>query len=1075
MPNAALVNFAAGETSPRSRGRFDLDWFRSACQKVVNFVPEVPGSIRYRTGFRHVRQTRAGAAARLIPFQLNSSKAYMLEFTPGKMRVYKDGDLLTKTPYGLLTATDTLDTFADGNYTADPVWTPYVAGGVAVAAGRLVLTVPATNEGIAVTTPQTRNIGAFEFDVEISSAGEVAFFATTYVPAVNANGVTSYTCTGYAVRRTAAGNYLFGKLSASGTFTSLLDLGITGAGVKGFKFVRDSVGTWTCYAGTVGSPALVGAVLDNTYSTVTLFAAQATTASGNTLSIDNIKIPSAGATDNQGVISAITKASPAVVTVTAVGDLANGDECIVADVVGMLEINERQVKLAGNVGSTFQLVDPTTGANINSTNFTTYTSGGRLKEIYEIDTPYYANDLADLSWAVSARDGVMYIAHPKYAPRKLTVDSADNFTLATYSRTNDPFTNSPATLTITGIDRAATGTLIYFTPGSVINANHTYTFSGISGTTQLNAGAYRLRVPSGSFSTPRAYLVTTTGEAEVDSSAWSAWTSGGVATPDVEHPIACAFYESALVFVGSSVRVNTLFKSRAPDDNGNPRYDDFTGGTDADHACFFALAPSSGQIDTVSWARGTSKYLYVGTFGGPFRVSGSGLDEPITPSSINVRQFDSFGCEAMTPAVASRVFWLQRGGTAVRTARYSSEADDLRSYDMLLNAEHIAESRLQRVVLQTGRPDVLWVKREDGILAGVTVQGEENVAGWHRQKIGGTAAKVLDVQVQARTDKDDQLWIVTERTLNGVTRRAVEVQADVVAFPDLEDFYSGAGNKAADLTKFKAALYRRQEEYVHLDASGTYNGADRGNDASATLTPAAVSGTGIDFTASVAGTFTAADVGKEIWKKPSRTTGVGSGRAEITAVNGPGTIATCTIDPDCPFDATTAIAAGDWYLAVSTIYAPHLDGETVSVVVDGAVHPNVTFAQGKAALEQKAAVVHVGILYEGFIQTHNLELAVGGGPAQAKPRNIIEAYVRFLNTLGVDFGTDLYDLETVEWRDIGNDAYDRPAPVFSGIRRIPCRGGWDAEGEKHVVLSQRLPLPCVVQFIDLRFDTSEGN
>jgi hypothetical protein len=1072
MPNAALVNFAAGETSPRSRGRFDLDWFRSSAQKILNFIPEVSGPARYRQGFKYVRQTRGGAEARLIPFQLNSSRGYMLEFTPGKMRVYKDGDLLTKTPYGLLTAVDTLDNFTDGDYTSSPVWTPYIAGGLAVTSNRLVATVPVTNEGIGATTPNTRNIGAFEFDAEISSAGEVAFFATTYVPTVNAAGITSYTCTGYAVRRTAAGNYIFGRLSGSGTFTTLLDLGITGSGLKGFKFVRDSVGLWTCYAGTVGSPALIGAVLDNTYSTVTLFAVQATTASGNTLTIDNIKIPSAGATDNQGVITGITRANPAVVTVSAVGDLANGDECIVEDVVGMLEMNGRQVKLAGNVGSTFQLVDPVTGSNINSSSFTAYGSGGRLKEIYEIDTPYYAPDLDDLSWAIDARNGVMYIAHPKYAPRKLTVDSAENFTLTTFTRTNDPFTNSPATLTITGIDRASTGTLIYFTPGSVINPNHTYTFAGISGTTQLNAGTYRLRVPSGSFSTPRAYLVTTTGEAEVDSSAWGAWTAGGTATPDVEHPIACAMYESRLFWLGTSVRTNTLLGSRAPDDNGNPRYDDHTGGADADHAVAFALAPTNGQIDTVAWGRGTSKYLYVGTFGGPFRISGAGLDEPITPDSINVRQFDSFGCEAMTPAVASRVFWIQRGGKTIRTARYSPEADDLRSYDMMLNAEHIGESRLRRVVLQAGRPDILWVIREDGVLAGLTVQGEENVAGWHRHKLGGTAAKVLDAQALARTDRDDQLWIVSERTVGGTTRRFVEVMADDVFFPDRDDFYSDDDSETDDDEAWRGALYRRQEEYIHLDGAGTYDGSDRGTDAGATLTPGAVSGSGVTFTASAA-VFAAADVGKEIWKKPNRDTGLGGGKGEIVGFTDT-THVTVDIDPDCPFDAVTAIAAGDWYFAADTIYGlAHFDGESVKVVGDGAVFDDETVALGKISLDQKVAVAHVGLGYDGFLKTQNLELAIGGGPAQAKPRLIVEVFIRFLATLGVNFGTGIYRTDQIEYRTAA-DALDRPAPVFSGIRRVGVEDAHESEEGKHIVVAQRLPLPCVVQFVDVHFETTEA-
>lgn len=881
MPNATLVNFAAGETSPRSRGRFDLDWFRSSCEKMLNFVPEVPGSATYRYAFKEAAQTRAGGVARLVPFVLSSSRSYQLEFTDGKMRVYKD-DVLA------------------------------------------------------------------------------------------------------AVYRTT--------------------------------------------------------------------------------------------------ITAITKASPAKITVASTTNLSNGDEVVLAGIEGMPELNGRQVLLTNKVGSTYELRDPVTNDPIDSTTYGAWTSGGTVSEVYEINTPYSTDKLNDLQWAPDGNTGTMYLTCLGVAPRKLTVDSADVFTLGTYSRTADPFSGGVA-LNATGVELGGTYAVVDFPLGTSIDETIPYDFAAFVGTVELNGNSYTM-VPIGGYYIPeypptavRCYIYNSTTGAQILSSALTAWVSGGTATPASETPIGVAFYESRLWFLGTNARPNVVFGSMAPDDDGNPRYDNFTGGTAPDDACFFALAPAGGQVDYLTWGRGTSKFFFAGSFGGPFRISGSGLDEPITPGSINVRQIDLTGCESVMAAGGSRIFFVQRGGTAIRTLRYNTDLDDYESYDMMLNAEHIADSPLQRVVLQTGRPDVLWAIREDGVLAGVTVQGNENVAGWHRHHAGGTDAKFLDVQTLPRTDKNDQLWAVTERTVNGVTRRYVEIQADPVVFPDLEDFYTGKENKADDLERWKNAVYRRQEEYVFLDCAGTYNGSDRGVAAEATLTPGALEGEGVNFEASE-DVFKASDVGSELWKKPDRETGVGSGRAVITAYIDAQNV-TCDIDED--FDSVEAIDAGAWHFAVDTIYVPHLDGETVGVVVDGAVYSDglgtvgqvATVVDAKVQLSEVAAVVHVGFVYEGFLKTHNLELTAGGqGPAQAKPRTISEAVIRFLSSLGVDFGTDIYDLQELEHRT-AEDAQDRPEPVFSGQKRVPIKDNTTREEGKYVIVSQRVPQPCIVQSIDLVFDNSE--
>lgn len=77
-------------------------------------------------------------------------------------------------------------------------------------------------------------------------------------------------------------------------------------------------------------------------------------------------------------ITGISKANPAVVTVSDLGSLANGDQIVIQGVLGMTEVNfdGSNVYTVANISSgpkTFELQD------INSSSYTLYTSGGTVE------------------------------------------------------------------------------------------------------------------------------------------------------------------------------------------------------------------------------------------------------------------------------------------------------------------------------------------------------------------------------------------------------------------------------------------------------------------------------------------------------------------------------------------------------------------------------------------------------------------------------------------------------------------------------------------------------------------------
>ena len=133
-------------------------------------------------------------------------------------------------------------------------------------------------------------------------------------------------------------------------------------------------------------------------------------------------------------ISAVTKANPGVITSNSHG-YSNGDEVFIQSVVGMTELNDRNYKVANATTNTFTLTD-LFGNAINSTSFTTYTSGGTVNKIFEVATPYPETDLPNINFAQSA--DTMYLVHPSHAIRTLTRSGHNNWTFTSASITGSP-------------------------------------------------------------------------------------------------------------------------------------------------------------------------------------------------------------------------------------------------------------------------------------------------------------------------------------------------------------------------------------------------------------------------------------------------------------------------------------------------------------------------------------------------------------------------------------------------------------------------------------------------------------
>lgn len=113
-----------------------------------------------------------------------------------------------------------------------------------------------------------------------------------------------------------------------------------------------------------------------------------------------IKSDGAYITETTKNICNITKANPGVVTIASHG-YSNGDWVYITGIGGMTELNGLIWVVANVTTNTFTLIDMF-GVAVNTTLYTTYTSGGTSARIYTVVSPYAAIDLPYLKFTQSA-------------------------------------------------------------------------------------------------------------------------------------------------------------------------------------------------------------------------------------------------------------------------------------------------------------------------------------------------------------------------------------------------------------------------------------------------------------------------------------------------------------------------------------------------------------------------------------------------------------------------------------------------------------------------------------------------
>jgi hypothetical protein len=144
--------------------------------------------------------------------------------------------------------------------------------------------------------------------------------------------------------------------------------------------------------------------------------------------------------------------------------------------------------------------------------------------------------------------------------------------------------------------------------------------------------------------------------------------------------------------------------------------------------------------------------------------------------------------------------------------------------------------------------------------------------------------------------------------------------------------------------------------------------------------------------------------------------------------------------------------------ATSTISGlDHLEGETVSVLVDGATHPDKTVSSGSITLDRDGEDVKVGLAYTSLLQTMRLDAGSQDGTSQGRTKRIFDITIRMYESIGVEVGPDLDNMERIPFRSSA-DPQDAGIPVFTGDKEVEFRGNYESDGFVYVRQTQPLPL-----------------
>lgn len=317
MVTKTLSNFAQGEISLDVQGRVDLDsskeLYNSSLSYMRNYIATAQGPFKRRTGSRFLKGVKGFTKGRNVPFIFNDEQAYGLLFSANAIRFTKNNEVITesaKTITGITKAAQAVVTSAAHGYNNGDEIYLDEIIGMAELNGAFYLVSDKDTNSFKIKDLDGNYINSSNY-TDYSSGGTAKRIYELQTPYNDANI--------FQIDYTQNADVMY----------------IAHQGWAPRKLTRISDAEWTYKAFHIASSPFV---------------------------------------KSHKAISAVTKASQAVVTITGHG-YSDGDRVVFHSIAGMTQLDGREFYVSDKATDTFKIKDVCTNAYVDSTNYGAFTSG----------------------------------------------------------------------------------------------------------------------------------------------------------------------------------------------------------------------------------------------------------------------------------------------------------------------------------------------------------------------------------------------------------------------------------------------------------------------------------------------------------------------------------------------------------------------------------------------------------------------------------------------------------------------------------------------------------------------------